>query len=184
MTDYSPLCKRCLRRLVDCDRFYREDVEQCDDFTENDADFNDPAATTATYVAGEPAIHPTVSTAVPTVMPGEEPVADAEPVPDEGSSNLLEDEEVEKEGFSFNIVQLILGIGIGVALFKGNIDWMFILFLAIVVVIHELGPVIFGKMSLTGKLYFTFYLYRLFEIFWGEDYLFSLTLFTYSVICL
>lgn len=40
--------------------------------------------------------------------------------------------------------------------------------------------VIFGKMSLTGKLYFTFYRYRLFEILSGKDCLFSPTLFIQS----
>lgn len=51
MSDYSPLCERCLKRMVDCDRFYREQVEQCADFTENETDFDDPTAATETITA-------------------------------------------------------------------------------------------------------------------------------------
>ena len=34
----NPLCHKCQRREVDCERFYREKVTQCDDFLEFDPD--------------------------------------------------------------------------------------------------------------------------------------------------
>ena len=62
-------------------------------------------------------------------------------------SSDFDDEKEPKEGFSFNWFNLFLGVGIFFMMFDNNLltkDWTIYLYLAVVVVIHELGHVIAG----------------------------------------
>ena len=62
--------------------------------------------------------------------------------------SYLEDDEEPQDGLTFNWVNLLLGAGICFVLFHGSesfSDWKFYLFLAVVIIIHELGHVIMGK---------------------------------------
>ena len=49
-----------------------------------------------------------------------------------------------KEGFSFNWIAFALGVAFWYWWCEGNVDWIFYIYLAIVVLIHELGHVIIG----------------------------------------
>lgn len=66
----NPLCQMCQRREVDCGRFYREKVEQCDDFLEFDPDV--PVLPTQVE-ATEWVLSGTIPTAAPTIT-DEDPV--------------------------------------------------------------------------------------------------------------
>ena len=77
----NPLCQMCQRREVDCERFYREKVEHCDDFLEFDPD----APVLPTQVEPtEWVLSGTIPTAAPTITDEDpvEQVVDA-PVPSE-----------------------------------------------------------------------------------------------------
>lgn len=64
-------------------------------------------------------------------------------------SNPMPDEERNDQGFTFNWLNLFIGAAICLWWFQGSdglsINWSFYIYLAIVVVIHELGHVIVGK---------------------------------------
>lgn len=60
-------------------------------------------------------------------------------------ANLDQNEnKVPKEGFSFNWFTFVLGVAFWFWWCEGNVDWFFYIYLAIVVLIHELGHVIMG----------------------------------------
>lgn len=50
-----------------------------------------------------------------------------------------------QDGITFKWVNLALGVAVYIMLFEGSFDWEFLLYLAIVVIIHELGHVVMGK---------------------------------------
>lgn len=60
-----------------------------------------------------------------------------------------QDDEEQHEGFSFKWVNLLIGAAVCLWWFQGSdglsVNWSFYLYLAVVVVIHELGHVIAGK---------------------------------------
>lgn len=60
----NPLCQICQRREVDCERFYRETVEQCADFLEFDP--NEPVLPTQ-VTPTEWVLSGTIPTASPTI---------------------------------------------------------------------------------------------------------------------
>ena len=56
----------------------------------------------------------------------------------------LNENKGPKEGFSFNWITFALGVAFWYWWCEGNVDWIFYIYLAIVVLIHELGHVIMG----------------------------------------
>ena len=56
----------------------------------------------------------------------------------------LNEDKGPKEGFSFNWITFALGVAFWYWWCEGNVDWIFYIYLAIVVLIHELGHVIIG----------------------------------------
>ena len=50
-----------------------------------------------------------------------------------------------KDGFSFKWINLVLGVAFCIMWAEGSSDWSFYIYLAIVVLIHELGHVVMGK---------------------------------------
>lgn len=72
---------------------------------------------------------------------------DRESEPTPSSSNLNNDQKPQ-EGFTFNWFNLFVGMAILFGLSNGDIlssDWTLYIYLAVVVIIHELGHVIIGK---------------------------------------
>ena len=61
------------------------------------------------------------------------------------SSPLDEDDKQPQDGLTFNLFPFLIGLAAGVWYYTSGNDWKFILYLAIVVVIHELGHVVVGK---------------------------------------
>ena len=64
------------------------------------------------------------------------------------SSSDQNDNEEPQDGLTFKWVNLFWGVAIFIILSQGNIfsgDWRFYIYLAIVVIIHELGHVVVGK---------------------------------------
>ena len=64
-----------------------------------------------------------------------------EPQPIEEGNVVVE----PQDGITFKWVNLALGVAAYIMLFNGSFDWEFLLYLAIVVIIHELGHVFMGK---------------------------------------
>ena len=64
-------------------------------------------------------------------------------------SSYLNEGNEPKDGFSFNFLNLVLGVAIFVWMTSGSgmfsDDWMFYIYLCIAVVVHELGHVVMGK---------------------------------------
>lgn len=56
----------------------------------------------------------------------------------------LNEDKGPKKGFSFNWIAFALGVAFWYWWCEGNVDWIFYIYLAIVVLIHELGHVIIG----------------------------------------
>ncbi len=50
-----------------------------------------------------------------------------------------------QDGFSFKRINLVLGVAFCILWAEGSSDWTFYLYLAIVVLIHELGHLVMGK---------------------------------------
>ena len=105
MAKYSSLCERCLKRIVDCERFYQDKVEQCDEFIENDFDLSNQNATintsfdvTSTHVTG-----------LPNVLPDEQPVAELKEVQEE-PENLDEEIRISKKFLGKMLSDLITTI--------------------------------------------------------------------------
>lgn len=73
MANYSPLCERCIKRLVDCERFYQEMVEQCEDYADDDFDFS---AKVVNASSSYDPFAPDIPTGNPKVNPNEEPEAE------------------------------------------------------------------------------------------------------------
>ena len=71
MSSYSELCERCLKRQVDCDRFYRERIESCGDFCDNPIDFGNPMNATENIVLGD-GLFGAIPTAAPTACENDE----------------------------------------------------------------------------------------------------------------
>ena len=65
------------------------------------------------------------------------------------SSSYQNDGNRSQEGFSFNMLNLVLGVAVCLWMTNGSSlftdDWTFYLYLCIAVVIHELGHVVMGK---------------------------------------
>ena len=65
------------------------------------------------------------------------------------SSSYLNDDNEPQDGFTFNLLNLVLGVAVFVWMTSGSNlltdDWTFYLYLCIAVIIHELGHVIMGK---------------------------------------
>ena len=64
-------------------------------------------------------------------------------------SSYLNEGKEPKDGFSFNFLNLVLGVAVFVWMTTGTSmftdDWTFYLYLCIAVIIHELGHVVMGK---------------------------------------
>ena len=52
----------------------------------------------------------------------------------------------EEHGFTFSTLKLVIGIAGLLVFFNGNVDWAFLLYIAIVILCHEVGHVIAGKL--------------------------------------
>ena len=65
-------------------------------------------------------------------------------VPTEEVNLELNENKGPKEGLSFNWIAFALGVAFWYWWCEGNVDWIFYIYLAIVVLIHELGHVIMG----------------------------------------
>lgn len=65
-------------------------------------------------------------------------------VPTEEVNLELNENKGPKEGFSFNWIAFALGVAFWYWWCEGNVDWIFYIYLAFVVLIHELGHVIMG----------------------------------------
>lgn len=100
MSSHSELCERCLKRQVDCDRFYREQVEQCDRFVENNTDFEDSRNAAASVVPGEGVITSAIPTGGPSVSIDEQPEDSIDP-------NTMD--FYKSSGTSFKINKILLG---------------------------------------------------------------------------
>lgn len=64
--------------------------------------------------------------------------------PTEEMNLELKENKGPKEGFSFNWITFAFGIAFWYWWCEGNVDWIFYIYLAFVVLIHELGHVIMG----------------------------------------
>lgn len=75
----------------------------------------------------------------------EEQMADGQHVLSSGNAG----EEEPQEGFAFDMTSLVIGAAIGIYMFKESLfsgNWAFLLYLFAVVIIHEIGHVIAGKL--------------------------------------
>lgn len=78
-------------------------------------------------------------------MPATPASEDTAPIPYDGPTSPEPDREPEEYGFRFNFLQFIIGVGICVWYYSQYGYWEVLPYLAIVVVIHELGHVVVGK---------------------------------------
>lgn len=142
MANYSQLCEQCFFRLTSCERFYREFVEQCDDFRDIDTDFESPLGT----ISSDSKANTSLENA-PSTTTKEESIKELESAPEEDN----DDSKKAISGISSFIIILFFSLKFlrknGIITFNIFDYYYIILIIALAIIFIILGWKILNKKN-------------------------------------